>query len=468
MSLLVIQLPARPRPGARSGVAEAPPGLRLPSEWTYVLSADERSVSGSGRAALALLPPADRVLAVLADADCAWHRITLPKAPPARLRAALAGVMEEALLDDDDQLHLALGADAVPGQPSWVAVVHKPWLQTLLTALESQGLSVERVLPAARPVAEGEAARGHFFSDDGAVQAAAGGADGAGVGRGDRAGGLAGGAAGDVPLDASVGASAGLPLAAASTAVGAGPRLWLARVDGVSSLRLSGALARALLPAADLPVRWTTTPAAAAAAEAWLGAPVPLLGEAEALLEAAAGPDNLRQFELAARHRGSRAVRDGWRQLLSPAWRPVRWALGALVAVQVLGLNAVAWQEDRALATQRQAMEQLLRETHPGVRAVLDAPLQMQRETERLRTAAGRPGDNDLEALMSAAAAAWPDNQGPVQALRFEAGRLSLTAPNWTESDLASFQQRLQAGGFSAERAEGRIVLSKTGTRPSP
>lgn len=445
MSLLVIQLPARPRPGARSGHAEPPTGLRLPQEWAYVHSNDERSVGSSGRAALARLPPADRVVAVLAEADCAWHRITLPKAPPARLRAALAGVMEEALLDDEEQLHLALGADAVPGQPSWVAVVHRAWLQTLLTALEARDLSIERVLPASRPVPEGEPWRGHFGTAEGLVTAAVA-----------AAAEVEAAAPGTAPSVVADGASA----ATDARSTGA-PHLLLSRPEGVVSLRLAGALARALQAPADQPVRWTATPAAAAAAEAWLGAPVPLLGEADHLLEAAAGPDNLRQFDLAARHRSSRALRDGWRQLLSPAWRPVRWGLAALVAVQVLGLNVQAWQERQALDAQRAAMVQLLRDTHPGVRAVLDAPRQMQRETERLRAAAGRPGDNDLEALMSAAAAAWPEGQGPVQALRFESGRLGLTVPGWREDELAAFSQRLQLVGYSVERDEGRVVLAR-------
>ncbi len=447
MSLLVIQLPARPRPGTRSGSVEPVPGWRLPQTWAYAHSLDERQLARSGRASVERLPAADRVLAVLADVDCAWHRITLPKAPPARLRAALAGVMEEVLLDDDGHLHLALGGDAVPGQPGWVAVVNRPWLQALLTALEARGLSVERVLPASRPVAEGQVWHGHFSSDDADAE-------------------LADAAA--TPHDGPEAELADTTARAQATSAAVAPRLRLSRSDGVASLRLAGTLARALQPPPEQPVRWTSTPAAAAAAEAWLGAPVPLLGDAEALLESASGADNLRQFDLVARHRGSRALREGWRQLPSPAWRPVRWGLAALVAVQLLGLNALAWRERQSLAEQRAAMVQLLRDTHPGVRAVLDAPRQMQRETERLRAAAGRPGDSDLEALMSAAAAAWPDGQGPVQALRFDGNRLGLTVPAWGEADLSGFRQRLQAAGFSAEREEGRIVLARAGTGAAP
>ncbi|HSQ73442.1 MAG TPA: GspL/Epsl periplasmic domain-containing protein, partial [Rubrivivax sp.] len=242
------------------------------------------------------------------------------------------------------------------------------------------------------------------------------------------------------------------------------PWLTLATASGVVSLRLAGGLARSLLPAAAGTVRWTATPAAAAAAEAWLGAPVPLLSDAERSLEATRGVVNLRQFDLAARHRGSRALRAGARRFLSREWRPVRLGLVALAALNLVGLNAYAWQQREAIAAKRQAMIELLRTTHPGVRAVLDAPVQMQRETERLRAASGRAGDTDLEVLLAAAAAAWPDGLGPVQTLRFESGLLTLAAPDWAEAQQQQFRERLRGAGFSAEFAEGRLSVTRAAT----
>jgi general secretion pathway protein L len=107
----------------------------------------------------------------------------------------------------------------------------------------------------------------------------------------------------------------------------------------------------------------------------------------------------------------------------------------------------------------------MLRATFPNVRAVLDAPLQMRRETEVLRAAAGRAGDSDLEALLGAAASAWPDGQGPVQALRFEPGRLTLSAPGWSEQQVKQFRDRLRPGGWAVESAEGSVSLSRA---PAP
>ena len=81
-----------------------------------------------------------------------------------------------------------------------------------------------------------------------------------------------------------------------------------------------------------------------------------LLTDAERALEAAQAGTNLRQFDLAPRHRGMRALREAAKKLLSAEWRPVRWGLAALVAVQLVGLNVMAWKQERALAERRAAM----------------------------------------------------------------------------------------------------------------
>ena len=412
MSTLVILLPPRERLTARAAGHEAAAGLRLPADWRFVFSADGRSVAQTGSAAAAQLPRADQCVLVLAEADVSWHLIAIPKAPAVRLRAALLGVMEEALLEDDEALHFALAADALPGRKGWVAVTHKPRLQAALQALENAGLSIERVVSASRP---GPAARGHFYTEAGAEAAT--------------------------------------------------PWLALAAAEGVASLRLEGGLARALQPSAGAGVSWTATPAASAAAERWLGAPLALMTDGERALEAAAAGLNLRQFDLAARHRGMRALREAVKRLRSSEWRAVRWGLGALVAVQLLGLNLQAWQQAQLLQAKRTAMVGLLKTAHPSVRAVLDAPLQMERETERLRAAAGRPGDNDLEALLGAAASAWPDQLGPTQTLRFEAGRLTVAAPGWAEPQLTQFRDRLRGAGYGADFSEGRVTVSRLNAR---
>jgi len=411
MSVLVILIPPRARLGARAAEAAEASTRSSGDGYRYVLSADGLQVSSQGSVQLSMLPRADSVVAVLSDGDVSWQRLTLPKAPAAKLRAALGGLLEDQLLEDDEALHLALEPRAQAGAPVWVAAINKAWLRAELDKLEKGGLSIERVLPASWP---GDAGRGHFFES--------------------------------------------------TTAVAGNARIMLCHADpsGLSLLRLEGSLARALLPQmSSAPTLWTAEPGVAAPAERWLGASVTVQTDAERALQATRSLWNLRQFDLTPRHRGTRALRNTLRQLLSPAWRPVRIGLATLLLLQVVGLNAWAWHERRALVEQRLAQEQLLRASFPNVRAVLDAPLQMRRETEVLRAAAGRAGENDLEALLGAAASAWPEGQGPVQTLRFEPGRLTLSAPGWSEQQLSQFRDRLRPGGWTVESAEGRVSLSR-------
>lgn len=412
MSLLVIHLAPHPRLAAREAAAPgaAEGAMRLPAEWSHVFSGGSQVTEG--RAAAALLPRADSVVAIVPVADLGWQRIDIPRAPPGKLRAALAGVLEDALLDEPQDVHFALGPDAKPGQAGWVAVTNRPWLAMQLQALEAAGVVVDKVVPQLEPQA---VPWGHFERDAGAGE--------------------------DAPL-----------------------RLLWADARGVLTLAAGsggGTLARALLPS-PLPADtlWTAEPAAAADAEQWLGHSVRALSRAELALRAAGSAWNLRQFELTLRHRGVRALRDQWRAFLTPPWAPVRWGLATLLLVQLVGLNAWAWQQRGAIEARERAMVALLQQTHPQVRAVLDAPVQMARETEQLRLRAGRPGEGDLETLMQAAAGAWPPGR-VLQGLRFETGVLTLDVGEWNEEEMNRFASTLEPAGWRVEREGGRVTLRR-------
>ena len=415
MSILVVQISQRQRVRARSpGHADASDAAPR-ADYAYVTSNDGLAVHQQGQCAAALLPKATTIVAVLGDTDVAWHRITLPKAPAARLRAALDGVLEEALLEDPSDVHLALAPGAVAGQPTWVAAVDRAWLRAELAALEQAEVFVDRIVPMAWP---DDPPIGHFAETS-------------------------------VEED---GSSHGIALN------------W-AHADGVASVRLQGGLARALVPTPAPPgTRWSATPGAAAAAEQWLGGPVSVLPAAQRVLQAARSLWDLRQFDLARRTRGGRALTDSLRQFLSPAWRPVRWGVAALLVVQVLGLNLWAWHQRAAIETKRGAVQKLVAATYPNVSPLdvqRDAEAVMQRESQALRNAAGRPGDTDLEPMLQAAAAAWPPAATPVNTLKYEPGKLTLGAAGWAEPQLAQFRSLLEAGGWRVEAADGNVTLSR-------
>ena len=183
--------------------------------------------------------------------------------------------------------------------------------------------------------------------------------------------------------------------------------------------------------------------------------------DAEHALQAVRSLWNLRQFDLAARARGSRWLRDAWRRAFSPAWRPARVGLLALVVLNLVGINLWALRQRAEISGRKDAMVALLKASHPQIGAIVDAPLQMRRATDTLRAAAGRVGDADFEAALAAAAVAWPDGQAPVMSLRFEAGKLTLVVGVWSADQIERFRASLRSAGWSVESTEGRLVLAR-------
>ena len=414
MSTLVVQIPPRQRLRANVGATSAEPSGTA-TDYTYVTSPDGLALETQGHCAASLFPRSTTVIAVLADADVSWHRIVLPKAPGARLRAALGGVLEDALLEDADDVHLALAPAASAGQPTWVAAVSRRWLRGELAALEAADVFVDRVVPMAWP---DDPPIGHFAETS--------------VDPGGPAHGIA---------------------------------LNWAHADGVASVRLQGALARALVPMPATPeTRWSATPGAVAAAEQWLGAPVRVMPPGQRLLQAARSLWNLRQFDLARGTRGVRALRDSARRFFSPEWRPVRWGAAVLVLAQIAGLNLWAWHQRNAIGAREAALQALVKATYPNANpqdVQRDADAVMQRETQALRNVAGKPGDNDLEPMLQAAASAWPADRPPIDSLRFEPGRLTLSAAGWSDAQVTQFRGLLRPAGWALEVAEGRLTLSR-------
>ena len=85
----------------------------------------------------------------------------------------------------------------------------------------------------------------------------------------------------------------------------------------------------------------------------------------------------------------------------------------------------------------------------------------MARETQSLRTLAGKSGENDLEPMLQAAATAWPGERPPVENLRFEPGKLTLAASGWSDAQIEQFRAALRPSGFRVDASEGRLVLTR-------
>lgn len=365
---------------------------------SYVLAGQVQAghdASTSAEACLGELPPADELVLVLPAQCLSWQRLDLPRVPRMRLPQALAGLLEERLLCDPAQLHFAVAPDASPGQPTWVAVCDKVWLRQVLMFFEAGGWPVSRVVPQAAPLPLGSPARWQV------------------VGRPDAA--------------------------------------WLLRSadDGVQCLPFDALAADWLCLDAS---HTQAEPALAAWVEQITGAPVAVCSLGQSLQKAAQSPWSLAQFDLAIRLQQrwlSEALRQWRLWLADTAWRPLRWGLLACVLVQVIGLNAWAWNERLALQAKQAALGQLLNRYFPSL-PVVDPALQFQRELIALQRATSALAADDLETLMGVLAREAP-NLPPPTGLSYQAQSLILRGIDLPPGVAASLAERLGRVGYRGD-----------------
>ena len=406
MRTLIIQLPTDlPHAGLAypHALLEAGPLTQaLPLKW----------------AACSLLPDSkshSETVVLVPAAALSWHRVELPAGlhkQPARWQAALQGVLEDRLLDDPAQLHMALQPDWSNAARPWVAVCERAWLTAHLQALEQAGLQVHRIVPELHPAAQAEAVR--------------------------------------------------------ITALGDADNGWLwvshpergvwgqalnAQVTSLPALGLSDDERQKAVVQAE--------PGVVAKVSQLLDTPARLMPPGQHWLQALASEWDLAQFGLRANAQ-TRRIKQLQRQLdslaRSPAWRPARWGLLALVAAQLVGLNAWAWKTRADWQTQQNSWEQVLRDTFPATQVVVDAPLQMAQQVDRLRQGSGQLSATDLESLLAALGQALPQDLPAPKQWTFQSGQLRLQDFKPSASQQQQLQQGLNRLGY-AGRAEGDAWL---------
>ena len=391
------------------------------TEYDYVLTNDGRDLQAQGRTSAALLPPSGEVVAVVDVRTLSWHSLELPKGSVGvrgaqqtpRLRAILEGLLEERVLDEPQELHFALSPQAKPDAPVCVAACERAWLKSALLNLEGVGRAAARVVPEFAPDITAATPAWHVIgSPEHALLVREG------------------------PQGVSV-----LPLDAGSVA--------LALQSEVSGTAL------------------LAEPAVAALAEQWFKRPAQLQQSAQRWLVAAQSDWDLAQFDLVSSggQRTFKKIGQAWRNLLqAPQWRALRWGAVALVLVQLLGLNLWAWHEKSSLQAQRAAISDVLTQTFPGVKLVVDAPLQMERELAALRQATGSSSGGDLETMLGALGTVRPANR-TVSGIEFSAGEARFKGLQLTSEETSNVSARLKALGYSA-RAEADALVVQPQARP--
>ena len=322
-----------------------------------------RSATG---AAATLSAHAGEVVAVVPHSRLSWLRVQLPPASNGpRLQNVLHGLLEDRLLDDPQTRHLVLDPQADTtartGGEALVAVCDKQWLRDALAPLQAAGLTVQRIVPELSPTET------HVLQ-----------------------------VMGEPDHSHSV----------------------LCHAHGVTLLPPNTAQWRAFAELSQDDLQIQAEPAMVARVQSTLQRQPMLQSAAQRWVKSSQSAWDLAQGEWAQgrTQRMQRLVMTAWQTMLhAPAWKPVRWGLVALLALQVLGLNALAWREHSALNAQQASLQSILKTTFPSVTLVIDAPLQMQRAVDVLQQKSGSTASTDMEPLLAALAGVLPAGQTPQQ-----------------------------------------------------
>ncbi|MDE2201138.1 MAG: general secretion pathway protein GspL [Burkholderiaceae bacterium] len=397
------------------------------------------------------LPAADRLILLLPAADVLLVPANVPPLALPKLRLALPNLVEDRLVQDAQQCHIALGPrlTAAPAR-GWRArepqsralmVADRAWVRFILDTFGAHRHRACHLVPAQlclpfetpaalapRVEAATEAERAEPSLDAPAEPAATEAAS-------------AGLAPATIALDAAPPSDPDAPAAVDITvrigpAGGYGLRLmpanvasWLAIAPAPATLMVSPAL-RELAPSLS------ADPAAAALDwTAWAA------GARAAL---ASGEADLCQFDFA---NGGMASVD-WRR-----WRlPI--ALAALiVVVQLIGMNA-RWLTLRAEQKRLDAaMRTQLQTAFPNTPVILDPPAQMRRQVEQLRLAAGKSAPEDFlplaDRFAQAATGLAPD---ALVALDYHGRALTVTLKDGT--DTSALRTAARNVGLNMDTAE--------------
>ncbi len=400
-----------------------------------VLVGNDGNIQSHGQTPIALFPDmaSGEIVALVPAAQLSWHQLILPKGSlgrglfqdgsTARLRAVLDGLLEDRLLDEPELLHFAIAPTARDAAPVWVAACNRAWLQGWLQALEQAGKPIARVVPELSPQE----------------------------------------------------ANTNMPMSVSVTGSEDAPQMLCSSQHGVDILPLHapsiGLLGTDAHPDSTPGVEVDAEPAVATSAEEFFPGRVRLLTEAQRAQRAAQSGWDLAQFDFLRTRRARTQKRlSGWASTLwhAPQWRPARWAFGALLLVNVLGLQAWAWKEQSALAAKKTAVRDILTSTFSDVRVVVDAPLQMERSFANLQRQSGAASGGDLESMLGHFQALAPELPTP-DAIEFAANELRLGIPGLLPGQVPAIASRMQGMGYIVTMHEGQLRIKyDTNQAPRP
>jgi len=375
------------------------------SPCPWALCDDKGALLQSGIAPLATLPKGHECVAIVAADRVMSIAVTLPPGGRRRWQAVLPYVAEEYTLADPEENHVVPGLAISDGR-RMIAVMDKSWLTRIVDAAQNAKLSLRRMVAETfLPALTADCWTLVWDGSGGFVKT---------------------GAASGTALDIG---DANTPPLALRLSLDAAPQ-----VPKKIEIRFTQDIApeqRNMPQWADLQLSLV-----AGADWDWRRAAIP----EDAL--------NLLWGNLAPRAK----IQEWW-----PKLRPAAYLLLAVLALEIVGSN-IEWGlllNEKSQLTKN--MQRTFRATFGDAVALVNAPLQMQRNLAELRHAAGLPDAGDFLPLLhlaSSSLAALP--AGSVVAMHYEAGRLDIDIKLARKADFTSLKQSMQSSGLGVRIGEIR------------
>ena len=375
------------------------------SPCPWALCDDKGALQQSGIATLAMLPKGHECVAIVASGLVLNIAVTLPPGGRRRWQAVLPYVAEEFTLADPEENHVVPGLALADGR-RMLAVVDKAWLRRIVDAAHNAKLSLRRMV--AETFLPALAVDSWTLVWDGS------------------SGFVKTGAASGTVLDTG---DVNSPPLALRLSLDAAPQ-----VPKKIEIRFTQ----------DIAAEQRTLPQ-------WHDLQLPLVAGADWDWRRAAIPEdalNLLWGDFAPRAK----IQQWW-----PKLRPAAYLLLAVLALEMVGRNiewAMLVNEKNQLTKN---MQKTFRATFGDAVALVDAPLQMQRNLAELRHVAGMPDTGDFLPLLNLAGsslAALP--AGSVVAMHYEAGRLDIDIKLARKADFASLKKSMQSSGLGVRIGEIR------------
>ena len=356
------------------------------------------------------------VVAVVPARRLSWHRVEIPpalKRQSKRIEVFLRNALEDAVLEEQSELHFALAPNWAKEKAAWVAVCNRPWLRGHLDGLAAAGYVVTRLIPELHPTVEPRLlALGHNRH----------------------------------------------------------PMLWFTNArEGVWGLPLDKETAATALiglngDRAVSPDKIFADAPGSRYLDSQQDKAVTLIANGEHIQWSRSSEWDMLQWSLQSSE-SSRLLSKGWRNVnrwwFDLKWKRFRQGLAAVIVVNLVGLNVWSAMVQAQFDRQNDELLQLFKASYPQVQVVIDPHRQMLAEVRRTQ-AQSKVTRASFLAAIGALGELTPPEAGLAKEIQFRAGVLTVKGLTQSPQQTALIRTKLAGKNFDLTVGEEMWTVSQS------